>query len=349
VIRAASVVLLAAALAAGGCAGNADEEGRARESPPLPRGDWVRVEPGGATRCARGGRYAFWARRGDSNRLVVYFQPGGGCFDVTTCAPGSTWFDDSVDGGDDPSFAGGIFDFGDPRNPFRDWSFVYIPVCTGDVHLGDRVQTYRADGTSVTVRHTGLVNARAALEWAFERFPAPARVFVTGCSAGSVGSAFHVPAVLARYPRAQVAQLGDSLAFQFHRPIRLVDWGAHRHFPSFFRIGARRFTMAGYLGELARRFPRRVFARFNFAGDDVQEQFFAAVGGDPDTFSRRLRRTEASLVRRLSNYRSFLACGDAHCALPDARFYSVRVDGVALRDWVAGLAAGRSVGCPRCG
>lgn len=25
----------------------------------------------------------------------------------------------------------------DPQNPFRDWSFVYIPSCTGDVHTGD--------------------------------------------------------------------------------------------------------------------------------------------------------------------------------------------------------------------
>jgi hypothetical protein len=344
----ARALVLPIVLVVAACAGGDDGDTRA-DVEALPQGEWVRVAPGGETSCARGGRFAFWARRGRPDRLVVYFQPGGGCFDVDTCAPGSSWFDDAVDGGDDPSFARGIFDFGDPRNPFRDWSFVYIPVCTGDVHLGDRVQTYSERGASVTVRHKGFVNARAALAWAFDRFPEPTRVLVTGCSAGSVGSAFHAPAVLARYPRAQVAQLGDSLAFQFHRPIRLVDWGAHRHFPAFFDIGGRRFTMAQYLSALARRFPRRTFARFNFAGDDVQEQFFQAVGGDPATFSARLRRTEASLKRRLSNYRSFLACGDAHCALPDDRFYSVRADGVALREWVTGLAAGSNVGCPRCG
>jgi hypothetical protein len=341
------LLALPLALALGACAG-AERDAGTHEATLAP-GQWMRIEPGGATSCARGGRYAFWARRGRPDRLVVYFQPGGGCFDTVTCAPGSTWFDDSVDSGDDPAWAGGIFDFRDRRNPFRDWSFVYIPSCTGDVHVGNRVQTYRTGSRAVTIRHRGFVNTHAALAWTFARLRTPSRVLVAGCSAGSVGSAFHAPAVLARYPSARVTQLGDSLAFVFHLPIRLVDYGAHRHFPRFFRIGPRRFTMVEYLTALGRRFPRRVFARFNFAGDDVQERFYAAVGGDPTAFPARLRAAEGSLGRRLPNYRSFLACGHDHCVLPSDRFYSLRTSGVAVRDWVAQLARGRRVGCPRCG
>jgi hypothetical protein len=36
-----------------------------------------------------------------------------------------------------------------------------------------------------------------------------------------------------------------------------------------------------------------------------------------------------------------------HCALPTPEFYSLRVDGVRLPDWVADLAAGQDVSCPR--
>ncbi|HEV2712632.1 MAG TPA: pectin acetylesterase-family hydrolase [Gaiellaceae bacterium] len=306
-------------------------------------GGWERIEPGGRTACARGGRYAFWLRRADPKRLVIFFQGGGGCFDVRSCAPGSTWFDDRVDEGDDPAFNGGLLDVGDSRNPFRDWSFLYIPSCTGDVHLGDRVMRYGA----TTIRHRGWVNARAGLARSFHEFPAPETVLVTGCSAGSVGSAFHVPTVLARWPRARVTQIGDSLAFVFHRPVRLVDWGAPAHFPSFFRIGNRRFTMVEYLRAVAKRYPRRTFARFNYASDAVQERFYAAVGGQPAGFEPRLRRAEAQL-KRLPNYRSYLACGSDHCVLPRESFFTLRVAGVRVREWVERLTAGQSVGCPTC-
>jgi Pectinacetylesterase len=305
---------------------------------------WQRVEPGGATKCARGGRYAFWARVADPRRLVIFFQGGGGCFDERTCAVGSGWFDDSVSAEDDPAYDGGMLDLGDRRNPFRGWSWLYIPSCAGDVHVGDRRVRYG----SITVEQRGWQNAQAALGWAFRRFGRVASVLVAGCSAGSVGSAFHVPTVLEHWPRARVTQLGDSLAFVFHRPVTLADWGTHEHFPPFFRIGPRRFTMVEYLTALARRYPSRTFARFNHASDDVQEAFFGAVGGDPAGFEPRLRAAEARL-KRLRNYRSFLACGNEHCSLPAADFYSTRVAGVALRAWVARLAAGRNVSCPLCG
>jgi pimeloyl-ACP methyl ester carboxylesterase len=306
-------------------------------------GGWQRIAPGGKTSCARGGRYAFWLRRGDPKRVVIFFQGGGGCFDARSCAPASTWFDDRIDTGDDPGFQGGVLDLADSRNPFRGWSFLYVPSCTGDVHLGDRVMRYGR----TTIRHRGWTNARAALQRAFTEFPAPERVFVTGCSAGSVASAFHVPAVLAKWPHAKVAQLGDSLAFVFHRPIRLVDWGAHAHFPAFFRIGARRFTMVEYLTALAKRYPARTFARFNYASDNVQERFYEAVGGKAAGFEPRLRRAEAEL-KRLRNYRSYLACGGEHCVLPFESFFTLRVGGIALRNWVQRLAARQSVDCPTC-
>jgi hypothetical protein len=145
-----------------------------------------------------------------------------------------------------------------------------------------------------------------------------------------------------------VTQLGDSLAFVFHRPIRLTAWGTDSVFPPFFRIGHRRWTMTEFLTRLARAHPNVVFARFNHAADAVQERFYEAVGGKPGGFEPRLRVAEQAL-KRLANYRSFLACGTNHCALPTPEFYSLRVGGVSLRDWVADLASGRDVSCPTCG
>ena len=331
-MRRAALLLVCAALA--GCAGGGDDE--------VATGTWMRVEPGGKTRCARGGEYAFWLRRGDPKKLVVFFQGGGGCFDERTCAEGSSWFDDRVDAEDDPGLQSGMLDLANPKNPFRDWSWVYIPSCGGDVHTGDARVRYG----SVVVEQRGWQNAHAALERAFREFD-PDAILVAGCSAGSVGSAWHAEDVIRAWPDARVAQLGDSLAFLYHRPIRLGDFGANRHFPSFFQVGDRPWTMEEFERRLTRAYPDVMFARFNHASDDVQQAFYEAVGGNPADFPGRLRAVEARL-KRLPNYRSYLACGDGHCALPTPEFSSLRVDGVLLRDWVADLAAGRDVSCPTC-
>ena len=52
----------------------------------------------------------------------------------------------------------GIFDFGNARNPLADYSFVFAPYCTGDVHLGNATHVY---GPQLTVQHKGSVNATA--------------------------------------------------------------------------------------------------------------------------------------------------------------------------------------------
>jgi hypothetical protein len=172
-------------------------------------------------------------------------------------------------------------------------------------------------------------------------------VLVAGCSAGSVGSAWHVEDVIRQYPDAKVTQLGDSLAYLFHRPIRLSDWGTNKHFPSFFRVGDARWTMEEFVTRLARAYPDVTFARFNHAADGVQQQFYEAVGGDPVRFEPQLRAVERGL-KQLPNYRSYLACGARHCALPTDEFSSLAVEGVLLRDWVSDLAVGRDVECPEC-
>jgi hypothetical protein len=333
------LVPVLALLVLAGCAGGGSED--------VTLGDWERVAPAGETRCARGGPYAFWIRKGDPEKLLVFFQGGGGCFDETTCAPGSVWFDDRVDASDDPGIAGeGILDLGNADNPFADYSIVFIPSCTGDVHTGTRVVTYGPH----RIQQKGFFNARAALAHAFRAFPGADEVFVTGCSAGSVGSAFHADAVLRRYPDARVTQVGDSLAFVFHRPVNLADWGAHERFPTWFRPPRPngRWTMVEFLSALAKEYPDRTFARFNHANDDVQVQFYAAVGGNPEGFAPRLRAAEEEL-KELENYRSYLACGFEHCAFDRSTFYSTETGGVRLRDWIADLAAEKDVDCPECG
>ena len=301
---------------------------------------------GGATRCARGGKYAFWIRRGDPKKLLVFFQGGGGCFDERTCAPGSLWFDDRVDASDDPRFtAGGILELEHSDNPFRDYSIVYIPSCTGDVHTGTRVVKYGA----LRVQQKGFFNARAALARAYREFPSPRTVFVTGCSAGSVGSAFHADSIIKRYPRARVAQVGDSLSFVYHRPISLAAWGTHTRFPPWFKPTRPegRWTMTEFVTALAKNHPRRTLPASTMRVTACRCSSTSPSGGRANGFEPRLRTAERTL-KKLPNYRSYLACGTQHCAFDRFTFYSITTGGIRLRDWVADLANGRNVECPEC-
>ena len=333
---------------AAACGGGGEDDAADRPaSDRRPAAEWQKVEPGGATRTARGAPYAFWVRPGDPDRLLLFFEGGGGCFTYETCQEGSSWFDDTVDDGDDPSGQGGILDRFDARNPFRDYSAVFIPSATGDLHWGDARATYRQDGRSVTVEHRGFVNAMAAVRWAFRNVPAPRTVFVTGCSAGSVGSAAFAPYVLEHYPRAEVNQLGDGLAFVFSEPVDLSRTRAYANMPRWIpavralRPGAH--TMADYYAAVARRYPRATFSQLNYASDRVQRDYYAAAGGRAEEFDAALERSLSAIRAASPNFRSYTSPGSDHCVLPDSRFYTERHDGTSVIDWVTAVATGREV------
>lgn len=310
---------------------------------------WIRVAlPGGV--CARGDPYAFWTHPASERKLLLYFQDGGGCWSYDTCAPGSTYFQDSLRAPDAPSLPErGILDFANPRNPFRDFSIVYIPYCTGDVHWGDNVQRY-ADGKghSLTIHHVGFDNDRRVLAWAYRRYRAPKQVFVTGCSAGSVGSAVFAPYVIRRYPHAIVNQLGDSLAFVFPRRVNIeegyrADRNLPRWIPAMRRFDASRMTMAEYYSIIANFYRGHRFAQFDYADDAVQARYYVALGGRSSDFPRALARSLATIRRNARNFRSYVAPGASHCVLPLQRFYTTEYKATRLARWVTAVAAGRAV------
>jgi hypothetical protein len=45
-----------------------------------------KVAPAGDCACADGSEFAFWERRADPTKVVVFLDGGGACFDAETCA-----------------------------------------------------------------------------------------------------------------------------------------------------------------------------------------------------------------------------------------------------------------------
>src|SRR5687767_11085004 len=147
------------------------------------------------TVCADGSPFRFFVHPGDPAKLLVEFEGGGACWDDASCAVDIYSRRVQADPGqaEQRGQLVGIYDRRNPENPFRDWTHVYIPYCTGDLHWGSIDKTYTGSSGPFVVPHRGAINATAALSWASENVPAPRQVFVTGCSAGGYGSIFWAP------------------------------------------------------------------------------------------------------------------------------------------------------------
>ena len=132
-----ALLLLLAALATtlAACGGNDDDAGAvatrasATTTAAADR-EWKKVVPGGDCECADGSEFAFWERRADPTKAVLFLDGGGACWDAKSCAftglgaGGEENYDWSIYG-EDPAQEGGIFDFARADNPFRDYSFIY--------------------------------------------------------------------------------------------------------------------------------------------------------------------------------------------------------------------------------
>lgn len=341
----------------GGCSGG---DGSRADLADLDEG-WNLIEAGGDTVCSDGSPYRFLARPGAADKLLVYFQGGGSCWDGLTCdtdlepVPYTVNLDEL-----DPARAHGIFAFDLAENPFREHSVVVAPYCSADVHIGDRVATYQApnvpghEAHAVEIQHRGFVNSQAVLDWTFERFERPESIFVAGSSAGSIPSPFYAMRIAEQYPDARVQQLGDGSSGYRRDGMAVTpeaSWGTLerlRFLPEFadLQVGDMSFELL-YIAA-ANRTPQVRFAAFDHAEDAVQRDFLELAGIQRDSLLPRIAANQADIRASVPGFKSYIAGGDIHTILLRPQFYTQHVDGVRVRDWVAALAEHAAVDDVRC-
>ncbi len=345
------------------CSAGCVDSFRAADLSDLDEG-WNEVAGGGDTLCSDGSDYRFFARPGDPQKLLVYFQGGGACWNGRSCDPDldPTYIvnTDSLD----LSLAHGIFAFEEEANPFRDHSVVVAPYCSGDVHLGDSVTAYEAPTTrqhpshTFEVQHRGHVNGQAVLDWIYAHFFRPESIFVTGSSAGSIPSPYYAMLVAEQYPDAEMTQLGDASSGYRREVMSAIPealWGTldfMRELPELTETRLGDFTNELLYIVAGQRFPDHQFAAFDNAEDQVQKRFLELAGYRANTIREFILRNQADIRGEIDNFASFIAGGDEHTILLRREFYTLHVGGSTLRDWVASLAAHdvvEDISCTRCG
>jgi hypothetical protein len=336
----AATVLAALMLPA--CGATTETDGDAPLVPDLPPG-WTEIKPGGESICSRGTEFSFWVRPGTVNKLVVEFIGGGACWNQVTCSIAGQIFSPDVENVREAvaeNMPVGIYDHDNADNPVADWHHVVIPYCTGDIHWGNAYVDY---GKGVTVHHKGATNARAVLDWIYAGYRAPEQVLVTGCSAGSYGSAMWAPYVAEHYATSRITQLGDSGAGVVTKEFfeqSFPNWNAEQVFPTWMpaldptKVDVKALSLADLYTTVANHYPEHRFTQYNTAFDENQRFYYGAMGGADADWSPQMLASMAEIETRAPTFGSFVAPGEQHCILGFENFYTVNVGGVRLVDWL---------------
>ena len=322
---------------------------------------WEKVVPGGDCACADGSEFAFWERRADPTKVVLFLDGGGTCYDAESCAfigldtGGEAAYDWSIYG-EDPATEDGIFDFTRTGNPFGDYSFLYVPSCTGDVHLGDVTQEYSPE---LTVEHNGFVNGTAALSYLAEHYPDADQVVVVGKSDGSVAAPVYGGLVADLLPDAQVIVFGGQSGHIPDDPDLNAEilgglWGAYDNMPDWEvneGLTARDWGPPRFWIQAGLHDPDIVLARFDYAYDQEAAQSAESLGLDPSELLAAIDANETAIEDAGVVLHSFTAPGDDHGLFEWDKFYEIEVNGMKLVDWVDALLAGEpldDVHCDQC-
>jgi hypothetical protein len=328
--------------------------------------------------CMNGSPYAYFAKRGTVNKLLVYYQGGGACWENLTCSAPVCDTNVNPAGGDNPNNQStGFADMDNPANPFRDWNVVFVSYCSCDVHYGDAAQDYSGIFPTIHVEHRGYHNARVVEKWTREHFVNPEEIFVTGSSAGAYGAWFNAVLHHAVWPASHVnvlADAGNGVITQEFLDEEFPNWNFEGNLPDY--IPGLQETLdngtgiPGYTKVVTAYFPETRWAHYTsaFDGNTGGQSGFYNVMLNPDDLTQwpfwwnascewneKVRAQSQDIAAAVpSNYRYYIGTGSRHTMWGSNKVYTDVTGGVpTLVDWVNGMLAGSpawtNVECTNCG
>ncbi len=330
---------------------------------------WEKVAGTDECECSDGTGFHYWMHEGDPTKVAFVLEGGGACFSADTCGGPKATAKPNLESDltDEPGFVyrdgtprpatDGLVDVANPDNPLAGYSVVYVPYCTGDLHLGDNTQDY---GGGVVVEHKGRVNATTALEGMAREFPDAEEVVVVGFSAGSAGAPLYGGLAHDLLPDADIKVIADaSGAYPGDEAITGAIgglWGIFKDLPQWPEAAGQplsAWSLPGLFVQTARHVPGVALATVDTAEDEVQRRFTGLIGFAgtplPELIDRNALLVESNGVQ----VSSWVGPGDQHVSTAaDDVLYGSEVEGTALIDWISDFVAGEDVPdvhCEDCG
>ena len=288
-----------------------------------------------------------------SDKLAIFLMGGGACWDSITVAIGVC---SNINGygaanaaADFTSYGTvGMFNRNDPDNPFKDYSYVFVPYCTGDVHAGDNDKA--ADGQM----HVGYRNVAAYLKRIVPTWPHPSLLALTGASAGGLGVLVNMPQVSEAFgPSVPMIALDDAaivMSPQYLKPSlqQATDaaWLYSKHLPADcpnLKVGALHEIYAC----LAQKYPKVRLGLYGTQADGTMRSFYGygygvGVQMPAADYQAGLDDVSANLISPFPWMHNYWAPGTSHTFLGQDPLGQTVVSGVKITDWLRGLIDGTS-------
>jgi hypothetical protein len=265
-------------------------------------------------------------------------QGGGACWDTMMCLVNhsSVHLDDTVD---EPvvlaeaANLSGLFDHANEANPFKDYAYVYMPYCTGDLHIGTQTKLYEGGPNGdETVHHHGGTNVEEYLKRLVATFPDVERIMVSGISAGGYGATLNWWRFQAAFPNARVDVLDDAgliVDAPDDRWSTMTAAWAMALPPGCTECGSRMSSFLEFYGEHLTA-PRR-YALVGFLSDAVIGSYFSLTG---EQISAQLLGRRAGAP---DNQKTFFLAGTQHSIIGEGAFMTAS-DGAMFLPWLLQLA-----------
>ena len=290
-----------------------------------------------------------------SDKLVIFLEGGGACFNSTTCAGvahqdgfGEAELTELV-----PYFdASGLLSRDDAANPVAGWSYVFVPYCTGDVHSG--AQPDGAGGRDFV----GYGNVTRAAQLVSDRMGGQlTQVLLTGQSAGGFGAAYNFDQVATIFGDVPVDLLDDSgppmsntyLTPCFQELIR-DQWNLEATLPEDCDecVDDEGGGLIHLVDAMSEKYPERRLGIVTSLRDGTIRQFYGF--GYPDcenpvgvmagpVFQAGVEELRDDILAPLDNARAFTIDSTTH-VWTDNPLGETEVDGVTLGAWIGQLLDG---------
>lgn len=348
--------LVVVALAFGACTGSTPMEDAGVEDPFAAYGEpitadplewsWVPFED---ALCGNGASAGIGINPSpDSTRVLLYLEGGGLCWDDFTCNQQETalFVKRGFNSADMDTFAAelgdaGLFNRDDEQNPFRDFSFVYVPYCTGDLHAGSRAET------DYGVMHVGYENVGAYLHRVVPSFKDATEVVLAGTSAGGFGAMLNYDRVQRAFMDVPVQLLIDSappfpetLLPAEMQAVQREAWDLEPAIPE--DCGEACGDLNGAFRFLLETHPTTRVGLISSQQDQTLRTLIGLGAGQTVTgaqYQTALSELVSTTFTGDERARVYLVPGSGHVFLY-APLGNVVVSGVSLASWIGGLVEG---------
>ncbi|PKA16696.1 pectin acetylesterase-family hydrolase [Leptospira haakeii] len=255
-------------------------------------------------------KFYFFRKTASANnkKLLINFMGGGACWSNNNCFGKNTttffnFLNDVPDLFVKVAFQG-ILDAGNSSNPLKDYDVLFIPYCTGDLHIGSSDVTY--DDPYVTpdpstYSHRGHDNVLSVLKYIQSNYTQVTDVVVAGQSAGGYGAILNYPHIRqvfsesAKFPSfnkiSLVADASNGAVINgFFSGIVKTKWGSAQNMPDW-AVGASYLdgspSIQDYLSKITTKYPTDVVGQYTAAFDSTQRWFFNVMGiiAGPSSYS----------------------------------------------------------------